>query len=40
MVMQIKLVVVDIACVQTPPPPSGKNRDFFLREERTSVHRL
>ena len=40
-----------VACVQTSPPPSGKNResrrftdvpfpDFFLREEGTSVHRL
>ena len=35
---------VPLACVQTSPPPSGKNRnrnpDFFLREEGKSVHRL
>ena len=35
---------VPLACVQTSPPPSGKNRnrnpDFFLREEGTSVHGL
>ena len=35
---------VPLACVQTSPPSSGKNRnrnpDFFLREEGTSVHRL
>ena len=32
MVMQIKLVVGDIACVQTSPPPSGKKSGFFPEE--------
>ena len=42
----VQPVSYDLACVQTSPPPSGKNRerglfpDFFLREKGTFVHRL